>query len=349
VKLRGIEFGTVFNSAGARGFAGEGYYWHRWMPGLDYVGSTFVAKTATLLPRAGNMALAGRDPVASPHPREYKPRSIWPDCIMVKPLEGVVLNAVGLSNPGIYRLALLWRSHRPKPPWMISIAPVGRTPEDRLDEIRSIVDCLAGTDLPEPWALQLNLSCPNTGAATGGAYIDLAGARSTGHSPDVFLTEAYEMINALDDLEVPVLLKVNALLDPVIAARLPGEGLVVSNTIPWGADHMFCDGVRHSTNIDWEGIFGSDVSPLARYGGGGLSGAPLLPLVVRWVQRARQAGYRRRIIGGGGILGPDDAQAVMRAGADAVELGSISILRPWRVRKTIKKANLTLAWGDTNT
>jgi len=56
--LRGIEFGNVFNASGARGFFGEGYVYHRlWRPfGLSYDGSTFVAKTTTLLP-SGSFAI----------------------------------------------------------------------------------------------------------------------------------------------------------------------------------------------------------------------------------------------------------------------------------------------------
>jgi hypothetical protein len=35
-------------------------------------------------------------------------------------------------------------------------------------------------------------------------------------------------------------------------------------------------------------------------------------------------------------LGPADARWLLGVGANAVELGAISILRPWRVRATIQ-------------
>src|SRR5208282_391343 len=104
--LRGIDFGNVFNASGARGFHGEGYWFHRlWRPfGLDYAGSTFVAKTTTLMPRMGNM----------PIDESGKPVGMLPDCIVVKPAAGVVLNAVGLSGPGILALTEAWLDHPPQ-------------------------------------------------------------------------------------------------------------------------------------------------------------------------------------------------------------------------------------------
>ena len=84
-------------------------------------------------------------------------------------------------------------------------------------------------------------------------------------------------------------------------------------------------------------MFGSDVSPLHHPGGGGLSGAPLLPLSVEWIARARKLGMKTPINGGGGILSFRDAQLVMDAGANSVFLGSIAMLRGWRVQKTINQ------------
>src|SRR5271157_6436210 len=106
MKLRGIEFGNVFNASGARGFNGEGYWFHslwRWF-GLDYTGSTFTAKTTTLMLRPGNM------------PVDAKGRMLgWlPDCIVVKPWAGVALNAVGLSGPGILALVEQWQKRMPE-------------------------------------------------------------------------------------------------------------------------------------------------------------------------------------------------------------------------------------------
>jgi dihydroorotate dehydrogenase len=108
---------------------------------------------------------------------------------------------------------------------------------------------------------------------------------------------------------------------------------VVSNSIPWG---------KFRGRIDWKGLFGSEVSPLAGMGGGGLSGRPLLPIVMDWIRAARSSGLHKAIVGGGGILSSLDAAQMMSCGVDAIEIGSVSILRPWRVAGIIRHANSVL-------
>lgn len=80
MKLLGIEFGRVWCASGARNFFGDhpAYWFHRPLRpiGLDWSGSTFVAKTTTLEPRRGNMPLGGRSGTT---PREWFPR-----CVRVK-------------------------------------------------------------------------------------------------------------------------------------------------------------------------------------------------------------------------------------------------------------------------
>ena len=48
------------------------------------------------------------------------------------------------------------------------------------------------------------------------------------------------------------------------------------------------------------------------------------------------------IVGGGGILSVRDAFDMLDAGANAIELGSVSILRPWRVAGIIRAVNRRL-------
>jgi hypothetical protein len=56
--LRGIDFGNALGGSGVQGFFGEGYRIHEMMPfPPDFMGMTFVAKTATLHERKGNMPL----------------------------------------------------------------------------------------------------------------------------------------------------------------------------------------------------------------------------------------------------------------------------------------------------
>lgn len=86
--------GRVFCAPGARGFYGEGYPFHRTSRrfGMTWDRTGFAAKTTTVEKRAGNLPLKD-DGVT--------PRELIPRCIVVKWLSGHVLNAVGLSGPGV--------------------------------------------------------------------------------------------------------------------------------------------------------------------------------------------------------------------------------------------------------
>jgi dihydroorotate dehydrogenase len=114
----------------------------------------------------------------------------------------------------------------------------------------------------------------------------------------------------------------------------PGcDAVVCSNAVPWG---------RLPDSIDWRGLFGDGGSPLAHLGGGGLSGKPVLPLVRDWIRKARSVGLTKPIVGCGGVLARQDADQLIDAGADGIELGSVSILRPWRVRGIVRHVNSRL-------
>jgi hypothetical protein len=321
MELRGKEFGLVLNASGARGFYGEGYWFHRFwkLLGLNYAGSTFVSKTTTLYARRGNMPLL---------PGTTTPKEKFPSCIIVKPFKGVVLNAVGLSGPGAGVLGGWQPGVLPAGPKMLSFMSAQAHPGQRLAEFRYFAELLKEHYLPqwqdfldEGLALQINVSCPNVGIDSSRLLSEV----------DVLLREAKH-------LDLPILLKVNATFPlhtvTQIAQHPVCDGIICSNTIPWG---------KLPDRIDWSGLFGSMVSPLDHLGGGGLSGKPLLPLVIEWIRGLRAHGVNKPIIGGGGILSCSDADAVFSAGASAIELGSVSILRPWRVRGIIR--HVLDKWG----
>ncbi len=316
--LRGIDFGTVCGASGVEGFFGEGYSWHRFgkLLGLDFTGMTFVGKTVTWHAREGNMD-----------------HRLVPRCIIAKPFrrEPVALNVVGLTNNGApwYFQQGKWQARRG--PFMLSFMSLAGSRGERLGELQSFV-ALLQQELPRfraPIALQVNVSCPNTGHAW--------------QDQDEMVKEAILYLDLLTTLEIPILLKVSLELDVAHAMKLHShpalDGICTSNTIPWR--HM-------SDRIDWDRHFGPDpVSPLAHRGfmAGGLSGAPLFPLVLEWVKAARQAGFNKAINAGGGILRPQDATDLLDVGADSVFIGSLAFLRPWRVATTIRAA---LAWRKSH-
>ena len=316
MELRGIDFGHVLDASGVRGWFGEGHPFHRWIPfGLSFAGSTFVAKTTTLEPRDPNGALA-RDGLTT--------RVLRQPCVHVNWRRGVVLNALGLPGPGIEALLATGRWQRRTEPFFLSHAAVAETAEGRLDEVRRFVRILraALSDFAAPVGLQVNFSCPNVPHGEP-APDPVAGFRAE--------------LDEYAALDVPLMVKLSV-TQPVAEARAIAEhpacdALCVSNTIPWG---------EMADRIDWPGLFG-ERSPLERFGGGGLSGALLLLLVAEWIEEARREGITVPINAGGGILRPADAGVLREAGASSVFVGTIAMLRGWRLARTIRHANRLFA------
>jgi dihydroorotate dehydrogenase len=308
MRLRGTGFGCVLDASGARGFFGEGYWYHRWIPGLNFKGATFVAKTTTLNARAGNMPLR----------EDWTPVERRPKCVAVDVRKGIALNAVGLSGPGAEALFAKGEWQKRTEPFFLSFMPVENDRAKKMDEVHAFAQIFR-KHLPSfnaPVALQVNLSCPNVG-----------------HRSDDFVYDAKLTLAHLEQLGVPLMAKFSVTTAPEDAVEIASmracDAICASNTVPWG---------KSPERIDWKGLFGTDVSPLAALGGGGLSGAPLLPIVAAWVRRCRVLGFEKPINAGGGILGPADVRTLCGAGASSVFLGSIAMLRGWRVRKTIRAA-----------
>lgn len=328
MQLNGIEFGNAFCASGARNFTGKGYPFHGFFThvGLGYKGSTLITKTVTTSPRTGNMPLK-KDGLT--------PESFSPDCIYTDLWRGLALNAVGLSNFGT-----AWLLRHPEvltrtEPFFISFMPVADTVDGRIEEVRCFVELLMDarsphkphtTRLSAPIAIQLNVSCPNTG-----------------HQFMAFLLEVDRWLTILSEAESPIVVKFNA-ITPINAALQISQhphcsAISVSNTIPWFTQAPHIKGCKPPPLIPWLELFGTEISPLAKYGGGGLSGAPILPLVEWWIERFRDCDKELPIMGGGGILCKKDADRLIAAGADAIELGSVAFLRPWRVQGIINHIN----------
>lgn len=80
--------------------------------------------------------------------------------------------------------------------------------------------------------------------------------------------------------------------------------------------------------------------PVLGAGGGGLSGAVLHPVAVRAVWECRASFPDAAIIGAGGVASGRDAVEFLRAGADAVQVGT-AIFRdpgaPWKVLRQLTR------------
>jgi dihydroorotate dehydrogenase len=312
MRLRNIDFLPVYNAAGAQGFFGEGYPYHKYWRflGLTYRHCGFVSKTTTLDPRPGNMPLQ----VDGITPRDWRP-----DCIVVKPWRGVVLNAVGLSGPGAVALLQTGRwQRREGAAFFISFMAVSQTHQERLEELREFVSLLKMElkNFNTQVGLELNFSCPNTNTN----YND-------------FIREVQDFLEITARLQIPTQCKfsVTSSTGVVIEAcdHPECDAITISNTIPWGA---FPD------RINWARIFGSDTSPLAHLGGGGLSGYPLIFIVLDWIRLFYREGGLKPIWACGGIYSQDDVRELCRIGAAGIQLGVVGMLRPWRMRGLVNSA-----------
>lgn len=324
MQLRGIRFHPVLGASGVQNFFGDGYWFHRllrFVPGFSLRGMSFVAKTVTFYPTAGNMPL-GLDGVT--------PRDRFPACVWSCWQKGITLNAVGLSNIGAEALMNRHRWQSMAQPFWLSFMSVLRSKEERLQEMRLFVRLLLAFrhQFRAPFGLQINGSCPN----------------QKNISAEQAAAEAHEMLDIADQLKVPLMYKLSVTTRPdqirQIAEHEALDALCVSNTIPFGA---------LPDRIDWHALFelprdlplSPELSPIWAATGmaGGLSGPPLFPLVCEWIKQARSLGITKHINGGGGIFSRADVRALKAAGADSVSMGTVVMHRPWRMRGMIKEAH----------
>lgn len=312
MRLRGVDFPPICNAAGAQGFFGEGYPYHRYwkLMGLTFVDCGFVAKTTTLHPRVGNMPL---------WPDTFAPLEWKPHCIYVDPMKAIALNAVGLSGPGVTELLSRYRWQARADAFFLSFMSVSAQVTDRLDELGEFVRLLRYwlPHLSDGLGLEINFSCPNAG-------ID----------PTSFINEVGQALDIAGTLGIPLQCKFNATV-PVgavceVCRHRQCDAITMSNTIPWG---------KLPERINWKGLFGTDISPLAHLGGGGLSGWPLLPIVCDWIAAARDRGFSKPIWACGGIDSVRAVRQVKKAGASGVQIGTVAIVRPWLMRGIIRYAH----------
>jgi dihydroorotate dehydrogenase (NAD+) catalytic subunit len=201
---------------------------------------------------------------------------------------GGLINAVGLTNPGIdafkEELELLKGK---KIPVVLSI--FGNTVEEIVEVAKK------GIQL-EPAAIELNLSCPH------------AEIGQIAHSPD--LTHKY--VSAVKDIvDCQVFAKLTPNASDIIAVGKAAEEA--------GADAVVAINTLRGIKID---IY--QMRPVLGHKVGGLSGPPIFPVAVRCVYDLSQA-LTVPIIGVGGVTNWADAIEMHLAGASAIQIGTALI------------------------
>lgn len=200
----------------------------------------------------------------------------------------VILNAVGLQNPGVEHFIKEDLPFLRKKGVVIIANVAGKTLED-YGQICARLDGLVDM-------VELNISCPNV----------RAGGMALGIRP--------ENIN-----EVTKLSKANLSKTPLIVKLSPNVESIATNARAaedGGADCISLINTLTGMVIDIERR-----KPIIANNTGGVSGAGIKPIAVRMVYEASHA-VKIPVIGMGGITSGEDAIEFMMAGASAVQVGT---------------------------
>jgi len=268
---------------GASGTVGFGREFHE----LFDIGSIggISTKGMTLEPRLGN-----------PTPRIAESR-------------GVILNAVGLQNPGVEHFLehdLEWLKGT-------GTAVIANVAGKTLDDYKAICERLDGlVDMVE-----LNISCPNV----------KSGGMAFGIKP-----ESVE--------EVTKTAKSGLTKTPLMVKLSPNVESIATNAL--AAQNGGADAVSLINTLTGMAIDIERRRPIIANNTGGVSGAGVKPIAVRMVYEVAQA-VQIPVVGMGGITCAEDAIEFLMAGATAVQVGTANFTDPLAMPKIVAGLN---AWCD---
>lgn len=207
-----------------------------------------------------------------------------------------MLNAIGLQNPGLEKVAgqeLPWLEQYDVP---IIANVAGTTTEDYVEVAKAI------SQAPNVQALEINISCPN---------VKLGGI-TFGTDPDV----ARELTRAVKEVSsVPVYIKLSPNVTDIVSIAKAVEaggadGITMINTLL---------GMRMDTKTG---------RPIIANITGGLSGPAIKPVALRMVYEVSKH-TKLPIIGMGGVTNVDDVIDFLSAGASAVAVGTANFVNPF--------------------
>ncbi len=224
---------------------------------------------------------------------------------------GVILNAVGLQNPGVDAflkddLDFLKSKH---------IAVIANVAGKTLDDYAGICEKLDGkVDM-----IELNISCPNV----------KCGGMAFGIRP--------ESVNEVTKVSKSALKKT-----PLMVKLSPNVESIAANAAAaqkGGADAVSLINTLTGMVVDIE-----RKRPLIANNTGGVSGAGIKPIAVRMVWEACNA-VDIPVMGMGGITSAEDALEFIIAGAAAVQVGTANFTDTLAMPKIIEGLN---AWLDSH-
>lgn len=214
------------------------------------------------------------------------------------PEDRALINRMGF--PGRGAQSVVRRLQGRKPPGLVLGVNLGKNKDTPLEA--ASLDYLALMKIFAPWSdyLAINVSSPNTVGLRR-----LQGRQALEDLLSVLVQEGRKLQNELAR-PLPLLVKLapdlsdDELDDALdVTTRLQIDGLIVTNT-----------------TITRPGLVGSQALEV-----GGLSGAPLHALSLRRVSQVHQrTGGRLPVIGVGGVMGWQDARAMLDAGACLLQI-----------------------------
>lgn len=224
---------------------------------------------------------------------------------------GVILNAVGLQNPGVESFIendLEWLKQK-------GIVIIANVAGETLEDYHNICERLNGiVDMVE-----LNISCPNV----------RAGGMALGIRPE--------------NIEEVTLLAKSALTKtPLIVKLSPNVESISTNAK--AAERGGADAVSLVNTFTGMVIDVEKRKPVLANNTGGVSGAGIKPIALRMVYEAAHA-VKIPVIGMGGITTGRDVIEFMMAGAKAVQVGTANFTRATAIPDIIKE---TSAWLDSH-
>ena len=222
---------------------------------------------------------------------------------------GVILNAVGLQNPGVEHFIendLEWLKNT-------GTCVIANVAGKTLDDYYNICKKLdTKVDM-----IELNISCPNV----------KSGGMAFGIKPETVEEVTRAAKSALST--TPLIVKLSPNVESIANNALHAE--------KGGADAVSLINTLTGMAIDIE-----KRRPIIANNTGGVSGAGVKPIAVRMVYEVAQA-VKIPVIGMGGITCAEDAIEFLMAGATAVQVGTANFTDPLACPKIIDGLN---AWCD---
>lgn len=247
----------------------------------------------------------------TPKPQDGNPK---PRCWRV-PGDKALINRFGINNKGVKNAVEHLKKVRPE---VIVAANISKNTSSINEEAAKDYETSFGLLYDFVDMFVINISCPNVVGLTSLQDIN-------------FLSD---IVDRLLDLRMyydeyrPILLKVS----PDLSHQQLDE--IIDYSLRSGIDGI----VAGNTTRSRDGLNSISAEKIEEIGNGGLSGAPVHKKnleLVRYINEKSEG--RLPIIGVGGIMSPEDAQAMLDAGASLVEIYSGFIYEgPELIKKIIK-------------